>query len=473
MLDLRHWQRRFLAGATAPGIDTAALSGPRGLGKSALAGHLVTRILTPTDPLFRQGTESVLISGSIEQCRIVFRFARADLEPTGEYRFLDSATRCAITHKATGTRLRVHGSNAKTAQGFVNTPWCIWDEPGAAETVGGEALWDAVATAQGKPGSPLTALLIGTLAPSRGGWWHDLVAGGTHGSAFVMAYTGDPKRWDDLRHVYATNPLSRISAAFRAKLRAERDEARADSRLKARFLSYRLNVPTADESEMLLTVDDWQRVCSRPVAVPGGRPIVGVDLGGGRAWSAAAAVWRSGRVEAIAVAPGIPDLGEQERRDRVPGGTYSKLAASGSLMLADGLRVPPASMLIDAIRQRWGVPEAIVCDRFRLDDLRDTNPGCRILPRVSRWSESSTDIRSLRRMAKDGPLSVEKASKGLLTASLAAAMVANDDAGNARLVKRGSNNTARDDVAAALVLGAGALDRAPKGRRWNYRGLAA
>ena len=105
------------------------------------------------------------------------------------------------------------------------------------------------------------------------------------------------------------------------------------------------------------------------------------------------------------------------------------------------------------------MPEYIVCDRFRLDDLRDTSPGWRIVPRVSRWSESPADIRALRRLAQDGPLSCEKASRGLLTASLAAAMVKPDDAGNVRLAKRGSNNTSRDDVAAALVLAAGAFAR--------------
>ena len=67
-----------------------------------------------------------------------------------------------------------------------------------------------------------------------------------------------------------------------------------------------------------------------------GRPIVGADLGGGRAWSAAVAVWRNGRVEALAVAPGIPDLPEQERRDRVPTGTYRKLLNTGALRVADG-----------------------------------------------------------------------------------------------------------------------------------------
>ena len=64
------------------------------------------------------------------------------------------------------------------------------------------------------------------------------------------------------------------------------------------------------------------------------------------------ACWRSGRVEAIAIAPGISDVAEQEKRDRVPGGTYRQLHAQGSLMLADGLRVPLAGQLVDSVRAR-------------------------------------------------------------------------------------------------------------------------
>ena len=61
-----------------------------------------------------------------------------------------------------------------------------------------------------------------------------------------------------------------------------------------------------------------------------------------------------------------------------------------------------------------------------------------------------------------------------MEASLSAALVKNDDAGNVRLVKRGTNKTARDDVAAALVLAAGSFTRADKaGPRWQYRGMVA
>ena len=87
---LRPFQRRFLRRALAPGVDVGALSLPRGGGKSWLAAHILQRCLTPDDNLFVHGAEYLLCSGSLEQARIVFRFLRTALEPTGEYRWLDS-----------------------------------------------------------------------------------------------------------------------------------------------------------------------------------------------------------------------------------------------------------------------------------------------------------------------------------------------------------------------------------------------
>ena len=356
----------------------------RGNGKSALAGHLLTRVLDPDDDLFCPGTESVLCAASIEQARICFRFARADLEPRGGYRFLDSHTRIGINHVETNTRLRVIGSNGKTAFGLVGCPWAICDEPGAWEVNGGQLLHDAIETAKGKLGSPLRVLYVGTLAPALSGWWHDMIKDGTKGSVYVQSLRGDPEKWNRWPEIRRVNPLTAVSPDFRQKLLEERDEARRDSRLKARFLSYRLNVPSGDESVMLLTVDDWERVCGRPVPARDGRPIVGIDLGGGRAWSAAVAIWRNGQIEALAVAPGIPDLAEQEKRDRVPSGIYRKLVQSGALRIAEGLRVQPPADLVQAVRESWGRPEAIICDRFRLAELEDCTSGIPLFARVAR-----------------------------------------------------------------------------------------
>ena len=294
-----------------------------------------------------------------------------------------------------------------------------------------------------------------------GHWFYDLVDAGTQGSTFVQKLVGDAETWDTWATIRKANPLKAKYAESRAVLLEERDAARRDSRLKARFLSYRLNVPTQDENAILLTVDDWKLVEARPQGLPAGRPIVGIDLGGGRAWSAAVAVWESGRMEAIACAPGIPSIEDQEKRDNVPAGVYAKLMQNGSLSLAQGLRVQPPSALWESVVDRWGIPVKIVCDRFRLSELQDVvGNACTIEPRVTQWSSSSADIRALRKICRDGPLSVDPGSRNLLVVSMSSAYVESDKAGNSRLIKRGTANQARDDVAAAATLAAGAFERA-------------
>ena len=451
-MPLRAFQKRFLREAMQPHVLTAALSMPRGNGKSWLAAVILKRCLSPGDSLHQPGKEYVLCAASLEQARICFRFVREWLEPTGDYRFIDSVTRLGITHKSTNTKLRVMSSNAKTAFGIVGTPILVADEPGAWESAGGALMHDAISTAQGKPGSPLRVIYIGTLAPAKEGWWHDMIERGSRGSVYVQALQGDAETWDSWQTIRKANPLTAISPEFRKKLLEERDEARADSRLKARFLSYRLNVPTQDSATMLLTVEDWQRVEAREVPPRKGKPLVGVDLGSGRAWSAAVALWENGRVEALALAPGIPDLAAQEKRDRVGAGLYTKLASTGKLMIAKGLMVQPVDQLVDAIFDAWGRPKMIIADRHRILELAASCEGKGEASRrgLLDGSTQPPTLRALRKLAMDGPLAVEESSRSLLAASLSVATVKNDDQGNTRLQKSGFNNTARDDVAAAL-----------------------
>ena len=470
MVTLRPFQLRFLTAALAPKIDTAALSIPRGDGKTWLAAHVLARCLTPGDPLHVPGAEYLLVSGSVEQARLCFRFVRAELEPTGAYRWLDSLSRIAVTHRATNTRLRVMSSNGKTAMGIVGCPLLVADEPGSWDLTGGTLMWDAIATAQGKPGSRLRVILIGTLAPALGEWWPALIEGGSRGSTHVTCLQADPEKWDQWSEIRRVNPLTAISPEFRAKLLEERAEARRDTRLKARFLSYRLNRPSADESAVLLTVDDWKRVAARDVGDREGRPIVGLDLGGGRAWSAAVALWPSGRLEALAVAPGYPSMADQEKRDRVNKGTYTRLVDQGLVVTDGDRRVPRVSHVMEHVK-RWH-PDVIVADRFRYLELLDCKPACPIVARRLMPSEWAEDIRALRRYAADGPLSCDSGSRALFQASLAVAKVRNYEQGDVRLVKRGTNNEARDDVAAALTLAAGVLSRIPKRSRGVYLGVA-
>ena len=463
MLTLQPFQRRFLRSALAPKIRTSALSLPRGNGKSTLVAWLGARALTPGDRLFVAGAESHIVAASIGQARrTTFKLLREFIEggPLAmEYRISESNFACAIRHVGTNTRVSVLASSGKTSQGLVRAPFVFADEPGSWETTGGQLLHEAIQTAQGKPGTNLRAVYIGTLAPATSGWWHELVSGGSHGSTHVTALRGRLDRWATARELKRVNPLMWAFPDSRTALLEERDTARADTRQKAAFLSYRLNLPAVDEEVALLTPDEWERVLARSAPAGDGLPIVGVDIGGGRAWSAAVGIWESGRVEALALAPGEPDIATQEKRDRVPAGTYQRLVASGALVPADGMRVPAVALLVDAIMERWGGAACIVCDRFRLAELEDAAPGWAIEPRVAQWSASTEDIRGLRRQAADGGLSVAPGSRELMTWSLSVARVKNDDSGNSRLRKGDMNNQSRDDVAQAFVLAGGALDR--------------
>ena len=457
--DLKPFQKRFIKAVESPAYDVAALSIPRGNGKTTLSGWILARCLTPGDLLHQAGKEYVLLASSLEQARLCFRVVREILEPKGGYRWTDSTQRIGAVHLASNTRLRVISSSAKHSFGLVGVALCVLDEPGSLEAVGGSLLADSLFSALSKPDSPMMLVLIGTLAPSTSGWWPELVKAGTTGTTYVQSLIGDRAKWDSWREIQRVNPLMCRFPDSRRKLLQERDAAREDSRLRARFLSFRMNLPSQDDAEVLLSVEDWDMLLARPPAPREGAPLIGVDLGSGRAWSAAVAMWETGRIEAFALAPGLPSLRDQERRDHTPAGLYEKLAADGLLLVDDGLRVQRPEVLWHEICQRFGFPQLMIADRFRAPELEDATEGRAPLEqRVTRWSEAAADIRALRRGVLDGPFSIG-AGADLIEASVAVSQVKNDDQGNTRLSKRGSNNTGRDDVAAALVLVAGAYER--------------
>ena len=250
-MQLKPFQRQFEAAVENDAYDTVVLSGPRTLGKTFMAARILARCLTPGDSLFQPGKEYVLGSASLEMGRLTYGFIRDALDDgSNRYRFLDSATRLGITHVPTHTKLRAISSNAKTSFGLVNVPLVVIDEPGALDLLNGRMLSDSLFTAQGKVGSRLKLVLIGTLAPlatNAGHWWFDLVADGTKGRVHVQHFAGTSETWDKWPTIRKANPLIDLDPHTRKVILEERDAARSDPRLKARFLSYRLNIPSRDD----------------------------------------------------------------------------------------------------------------------------------------------------------------------------------------------------------------------------------
>ena len=301
------FQKRFLGWAMKPDIALAALSCPRGNGKS-WTSHLVLNEVLPGGKLHVAGGESILLAGSMNQARAVFGFLRdrhrceqhTDRKcQTCGLRWTDSYQRIGVVHWPTDTKITVRGRTGKLAFGLTNCPVIVGDEPAAWEVSGGQEMIDALVTAAGKTKQLL--VLVGTLAPGvDGGWWRELIAAGNQPGIYVQSHAADPAKWNHWREALRVNPVARVNPLLRQALRRELDEAKRDSRAKARWMSFRLNVPSADEISVLLTVSEFERVLDRDVPLRVGRPTVGVDCGAGRAWSAATATWANGRTESIA-----------------------------------------------------------------------------------------------------------------------------------------------------------------------------
>ena len=189
-----------------------------------------------------------------------------------------------------------------------------------------------------------------------------------------------------------------------------------------------------------------------------GRPIVGVDLGASRSWSALWALWPNGRSEAYAVVGGIPDLSERERQDAQPAGLYRRLEADGVLLVDEGLHIARPATLINHMVHMGINPSLIMADRFKEGDFRDAVAGrWPFRVRATRWSDSTEDISAFRQMVVDGPLSITPQCRALGGVSIAQAAV-KVDGDSVRVVKRAGHRS-RDDVAVAGTLAAGEMSR--------------
>ena len=72
----------------------------------------------------------------------------------------------------------------------------------------------------------------------------------------------------------------------------------------------------------------------------------------------------------MACFPELPDLKERGLADGV-GRLYARMHEQGELIIA-GRRASDIRALLCEVRERWGFPDVIVCDRWREAELRDS-----------------------------------------------------------------------------------------------------
>ena len=368
-----------------------------------------------------------------------------------------------ITHLASRARVRIVSSDARRALGLgASVRLIIADEPGAWSPIQGRRLWDAMFTSLGKRKTQI--LIVGTLAPAPltgpASWWPALVAEGSGDGRHVALLQADEAKWRDFDEVLRVNPVASINPYLRETLEREHRAALKSERAARTFRQYRCNIPgEAVDSQPLITAAEWERVCARPVPACEGKPIIGVDLGGNRSWSAAAALWPSGRIEAWALAPGTPSLASQEHEDHVVDGAYAELVRSGGLSVDAGRAVPSVERLLSRVWP-WE-PLAIVSDPYRAAELHQVvNGRVRVVERARGGGESTSNVQSLRALLLDTGAGVVAESRALLAAAWAQTNLVIGNDGLTKVVKLDQRRS-RDDAGQALLLASGEQARRP------------
>ena len=118
---LLQWQRQFVKGLVKRAAYHAALSVPRGPGKTTLLAAVASAAID--GPLRVPRSEVVVVASSFEQAQILFRdmlaFVNLDAHDK-DWRLHHSAQRAALEHVPSGCRVRCIASDPRRAHGPCN-----------------------------------------------------------------------------------------------------------------------------------------------------------------------------------------------------------------------------------------------------------------------------------------------------------------------------------------------------------------
>lgn len=461
-LQLMPWQRDTLALFDTPGNFAVTMG--RGCAKTTTLAAAVD------GPLAAERADVVLVSASMKQSRIAFEHAGAFLWGRGKpdrkrFRVHDSTNIASIQSYETGARMAVHSAKPETLAGLAPSI-VLLDEPASYPANTRDRTLAILRTGLGKiPGGRLVA--VGTRAADPSHWFERMLQ-----EPRSIRYAVDDPEADILDP--ATWRQANPSLGFpgfetlEATIRAEAVEAAGDELAEAAFRALRLNGGTSEvsDSRMLATAAEWRAVESDIRPEPRGPLVLGLDLSGGSATSAAAAYWpKTGRVDGFCLVPELPDLARRGKLDGV-GDLYERMADRGDLVIA-GRRVPDFGVLVGEAVERWGRPDCIVSDPYKLRDLRQSIEdnrldAVRVIVRSGGYKHGSEDLRFFRRALLRRKLRAPVSLAFRL--ALSDARMVPDVQGRLKLATRTQGDRrdkARDDLAAALVIAVGV------GERWR------
>lgn len=459
-LKLAGYQKQFIRGAFARGVNTAILSIGRGNAKTALSagvalGHLMGEIT-------RQPKREIIFAArNRDQAKVAFSFLVGFIEGLPEDQQEQFTIRRGSkleveTAENGGGLARVIAADGKSILGGAPT-LAILDERAAWVSEKGDSLENAILSGLGKRDG--RALIISTSAPDDANTfsrWLDDPPPGT----YVQEHRPEPGLPpDDLESLLIANPGAKEGIGSTPEwlvAQARRAVARGGSALSS-FRNLNRNERVAsDDRSVLVTVDEWLSAEVSPDALPPreGPVVLGIDLGGSRSMTAAAMYWpQSARLEAVAAFACQPSLSDRGAADGVSG-RYVEMADRGELITMGETTVPVGRFLADVAARLNGQRPAVICgDRFRHAEFLEALRAASLdrVPCVWRgfgWKDGSEDIERFRRALFEGQ--VKTTPSLLLRSAFADAITLVDPAANHKLAK--GRSLGRIDAAAASVL---------------------
>ena len=413
------------------------------------------------------------VAAAGEDCvRPCTRIPGRTLKDHKRWRVVNSTNIALIEDRGSGAKLFCVGCKPETIHGLA-VGLAILDEPAQWPPNVRDKVLAAVRTSAGAADS-FRMVALGT-RPDDDAHWFGRMLKGDRALVYQAEVECDPMAEDSWK---AANPSWGYFPALRAAIRTEAKAAALDPMQLASFKALRLNLGTADTmSACLMEAADWKRMEVEAVTIDGGY-LLGIDLGSGASMSAAAAYDPgSGALDYVAALPESPSLARRGIADGV-GTLYLEMLASGDLIQAGG-RVADVNALIAEARHRWGDPVAVVCDRWREADLRQSLDaigfplGVRVVTRGQGFKDGAEDVRKFRAACLSGEVHPRRSL--MARSAMREARVKSDPAGNVKLCKKnegGRRQLARDDVAAAAIIAVaegarmGAVSAAPRRRRF-------
>ena len=461
-LKLMDWQKDFIRGIYAPTTSTAALSVPRGNGKTTLISAIAAAAFI--GPNATPGSEIVLVAGSFQQAKIAFSHLRAFIEPymysgskdsSGrDWRCVDNNSGAEIIFRPERKAIKVKAANPKGAHGLAPT-MVICDEPAQWPPNFSDAMVSALITAMGKQGNELM-VAIGTRPADPDHWFQHWLDG--EADVAVSYHAKEDTDYMSDETLYAVNPSTPLMPALVNAIKKDRDRARESDEALAYYKSLRLNMGTRDiKTESIVSIEDWQRCETENLPDRDGPCVWGIDLGGAAAMSAVAAYWpRANRLEVFAAFPDHISLAERGSRDKV-GDRYVQMQKRGELVALPGRVVQVPDLLMVALA-KFGPPDVVCADRWKqaelLDGLDRSNvPYAPFSARGEGYKDGGEDSRLFVTAVQTGK--VKLAPSLLMRSAISGSTMISDPAGNRKLARAGDGSTRkaahRDDALAAAM----------------------